>query len=108
MGGGRARVREEEENERGAPAIEEFLVLWIGLLIIVILGMVTALRHEQRRVQQAGSLTEITFVPALRAEIKRLREDTRRLRAERDELLGVLAQLARLLDAHEGPSQRSS
>jgi hypothetical protein len=72
----------------------------MGLLGVVIVGIVLALRREQRRERQAGSLTDITFVPVLRAEIKRLREDTRRLRAERDELLSVLTRLGRLLDAY--------
>jgi hypothetical protein len=43
----------------------------------------------------------------LRNEIRRLREDTRRLRRERDELLGVLTQLAKLLEPYgEGPTKR--
>ncbi len=87
------------------------MVLWAGLLVVVILGIVLAMRHGQQRQrqheQQAASLTELTFVPALRNEITRLREDTRRLRRERDELLGVLTQLAKLLESYgEGPTKR--
>lgn len=87
------------------------MVLWAGLLVVVILGIVLAMRHGQQRQrqreQQAASLTELTFVPALRNEIARLREDTRRLRRERDELLGVMTQLAKLLESYgEGPTKR--
>jgi hypothetical protein len=92
--------------EGGALAIEGFLrddpivwlsVLWAGLLVVVILGVVFATRHERKREQQAGSLTELAFIHELRAQIKRLDEDTQRLREERDELLSVLTHLAELL-----------
>jgi hypothetical protein len=92
--------------EGGASTIEGLLgdptiwlsVLWAALLVIVILGVVLAIRREQTRGRQAGSLTELAFIHELRAQIKRLREDTRRLRRERDELLGVLTKLADLLE----------
>ncbi len=70
------------------------------------LGLVFAMRPEQKHARQAGTLTELTLPHALRAEIRRLTEDTRRLRAERDELLGVLTQLARLLDPPTSVSRR--
>lgn len=73
----------------------------------MILGMVFAMRPEQKRERQAGSLTELSLPHALRAEIKRLTEDTNRLRAERDELRSVLTQLAKLLDqSGEVPTDR--
>lgn len=50
------------------------------------------------RDRQAGSLTELASVHGLVAQIERLKQDTRRLRRERDELLGVLAQLGNLLE----------
>lgn len=91
--------------EGGAPTIERFLgdptiwlsVWWAGLLVIVILGVVFAMRGEQKR-RQAGSLADLALVHELRAQIKRLTEDTRRLRRERDELLGVLTKLGDLLE----------
>jgi uncharacterized protein HemX len=93
--------------EGGASAIEGFLlgdptiwlsVLWVGLLVVVILGVVFAMRHEQKRERQASSLTDLAVTHELRAQNKRLREDSQRLRKERDELLGVLTRLAELLD----------
>ena len=69
-----------------------------GLLVGVMLAAVFAMRREPKRQQQAGSLSELTLPHALRAQIKQLSEDTRRLRAERDELLGVLTRLAQLLE----------
>ena len=94
-------------SEGGASAIEGFLpgdpaiwlsVLWAGLLVVVILGVVFLMRHEQKRERQASSLTELAFTHELRAQNKRLREDAQRLRKERDDLLGVLTQLAGLLE----------
>ena len=94
-------------SEGGASAIEGFLrgdptiwlsVLWAGLLVVVILGVVFAMRHEQKRERQASSLTELAFTHELCAQNTRLREDTQRLRKERDELLGVLTRLAELLE----------
>lgn len=101
-------------SEGGASAIEGFLrgdptiwrgdptiwlsVLWAGLLVVVILGVVFAMRYEQKRARQAGSLTDLAFPHELRAQNKRLREDTQRLRQERDELLDVLTRLAELLE----------
>jgi hypothetical protein len=73
-------------------------VLWAGLLVVVILGVVFAMRREQKRGRQTGSLTELALVHELRAQVKRLRGDTQRLRRERDELLGVLSKLADLLE----------
>jgi hypothetical protein len=64
----------------------------------MILGVVFAMRHEQKFQRRAGSLTELAFIHELRAQIKRLREDTQRLRRERAELLGVLTRLADLLE----------
>ena len=93
-------------SEGGASAIEGFLrgdptiwvsVLWAGL-VVVILGVVFAMRHEQKRERQASSLTELAFTHELRAQNKRLREDTQRLRQERDELLDVLTRLGELLE----------
>ncbi len=92
--------------EGGASTIEGLLgdpaiwlsVLWAVLLAIVILGVLFAMRREQRRRRQAGSLTELAFIHELRAQIKRLTEDTRRLRRERDELLGVLTKVGDLLE----------
>jgi hypothetical protein len=87
-------------SEGGAAAIEGFLrgdptiwlsVLWAGLLVVVILGVVFAMRHEQKRERQASSLTELAFTHELRAQNKRLR-------TERDELLGVLTRFAELLE----------
>jgi len=57
------------------------------------------MRREPKRERQAGSLTELTLPHVQRAQIKQLSEDTRRLRAERDELLGVLTRLAELLES---------
>jgi hypothetical protein len=68
-----------------------------GLRVGVMRDMVFAMRREPKRERQAGSLTELTLPHVLRAQIKQLSEDTRRLRAERDELLGVLTRLAQLL-----------
>jgi hypothetical protein len=101
--------------EGGASAIGRFLrddptvwlsVLWAGLLVVVILGVVFAIRHEQKRDRQAGSLTELAFIHELRAQIKWLREDTRRLRRERDELLGALTKLADLLERYREASAK--
>jgi uncharacterized membrane-anchored protein YhcB (DUF1043 family) len=87
-------------SEGGAAAIEGFLrgdptiwlsVLWAGLLVVVILGVVFAMRHEQKRERQASSLTELAFTHELRVQNKRLR-------TERDELLGVLTRFAELLE----------
>lgn len=72
----------------------------------MILGVVFAMRREQKHGRQAGSLTEIALVHELRAQIKRLREDTQRLRRERDELRGVLARLADLLEGCSEVSAR--
>lgn len=78
-----------------------------GLLFRVMLGVVFAMRREPKRERQAGSLTELTLPHALRAQIKQLSEDTRRLRAERDELVGVLTRLAQLLELRSaGPTRR--
>jgi uncharacterized membrane-anchored protein YhcB (DUF1043 family) len=94
-------------SEGGASAIEGFLrgdptiwlsVLWAGLLVGVILGVVFAMRYEQKHARQAGSLTDLAFPHELRAQNERLREDSQRLRQERDELLGVLTRLAELLE----------
>ena len=77
------------------------------LLFRVMLGAVFAMRREPKRERQAGSLTELTLPHALRAQIKQLSEDTRRLRAERDELVGVLTRLAQLLELRSaGPTRR--
>lgn len=77
------------------------------LLFRVMLGVVFAMRREPKRERQAGSLTELTLPHALRAQIKQLSEDTRRLRAERDELVGVLTRLAQLLELRSaGPTRR--
>jgi hypothetical protein len=77
------------------------------LLVRVMLGVVFAMRREPKRERQAGSLTELTLPHALRAQIKQLSEDTRRLRAERDELVGVLTRLAQLLELRSaGPTRR--
>ena len=78
-----------------------------GLLFRVMLGVVFAMRREPKRERQAGSLTELTLPHALRAQIKQLSEYTRRLRAERDELVGVLTRLAQLLELRStGPTRR--
>lgn len=72
-------------------------------------GAVFAMRREKKRERQAGSLTELTLPHVLRAQIKQLGEDTRRLRAERDELLGVLTRLAQLLESRgAGPASTIS
>jgi hypothetical protein len=105
--------------EGGVPAIEGFLrdapivglsVLGAGLLVAVILGVVFAFatRHAEKREWQAGSLTELAFIHELRAQIKRLDEDTKRLREERDELLSVLTHLAELLEQGGEDSTRRS
>jgi hypothetical protein len=76
-------------------------------LVGVMLGVVFAKRREPKHERQAGSLSELTLPHALRAQIKQLSEDTRRLRAERDELLGVLTRLAQLLELRSaGPTRR--
>lgn len=66
------------------------------------LGMVFAIRHEQNREQkrerQPGSLTELASVHGLGTQVERLKQDSRRLRRERDELLSVLTQITRLLE----------
>lgn len=74
----------------------------------MILGAVLAMRRQQKRERpQAGSLTELAFIHELRAQIKRLKADTQRLRRERDELLGVLTKLADLLErGSEGSARR--
>ena len=104
-------------SEGGASAIEGFLpgdptiwlsVLWAGLLVVVILGVVFAMRHEQKREGQASSLTELAFTHELRAQNKRLGEDTQRPRKERDELLGVLTRLAELLEQWSEASAKRS
>lgn len=73
-------------------------MLCAGLLVVAILGAVFAMRHEQKRERQAGSLTELVFLHELRTQAKRLSEDAQRLRRERDELLGVLTKLGELLE----------
>lgn len=62
------------------------------------LGVVFTTRHERNRERQAGSLTELASVHGLVAQIERLKQDTRRLRRERDELLDVLTRLGNLLE----------
>ena len=62
------------------------------------LGVAFATRPEPKRDRQAGSLTELASVHGLVAQIERLKQDTRRLRWERDELLGVLIRLGNLLE----------
>ena len=75
-------------------------VLWAGLLVVVICGAVFVVRHAPKggRLAEADSLTELAAIYGLHAQIKQLGEDRRRLRAERDELLGVLTGLAELLE----------
>ncbi len=62
------------------------------------LGVVFTTRYERNRERQAGSLTELASVHGLVAQIERLKQDTRRLRRERDELLDVLTRLGKLLE----------
>jgi hypothetical protein len=64
----------------------------------MMLGMVFAMRHEQKRERQPGSLTDLASVHGLGAQVERLKQDSRRLRRERDELLSVLTQITRLLE----------
>lgn len=63
-------------------------------------GVLIATWRERRRGRPvtSGSLTDLALDHGLRAQIKRLDEEGRRLRAERNELLAVLARLADLLD----------
>jgi len=64
------------------------------------MAVLIATCRERRRGRPAtsGSLTDLALDHGLRAQIKRLDEEGRRLRAERNELLAVLIRLAELLD----------
>lgn len=92
------------------------LALSTALLVVGVLGIVFATRHDRQREQLAGvsSATQwgpgLALVPELRAEINRLRQETDRLRqetdrlrGERDEMLRVMARLAELLEGVGGP-----
>jgi hypothetical protein len=75
----------------------------------MIVGVLIATWRERRRGRPttSGSLTDLALDHGLRTQIKRLDEEGRRLRAERDELLAVLTRLAQLLD-HGGEHRQTS
>jgi hypothetical protein len=75
----------------------------------MIVGVLIATWRERRRGRPttSGSLTDLALDHGLRTQIKRLDEEGRRLRAERDELLAVLTRLAELLD-HGGEHRQTS
>jgi len=64
-------------------------------------GVLIATWRQRRRGRPAtsgSSLTDLALDHGLRAQIKRLDEEGKRLRAERNELLAVVTRLAELLD----------
>ena len=64
-------------------------------------GVLIATWRQRRRGRPAtsgSSLTDLALDQGLRAQIKRLDEEGKRLRAERNELLAVVTRLAELLD----------
>lgn len=78
-------------------------MLWAGLLVGVIVGVVLATRHQRRREQPTtgGSITDrgqsLAFAYELRREIKRLSEENQRLWAERAELVKVFGRVVEFL-----------
>ena len=83
-------------------------MLWAGLLIVVVVGVLLARwpyrRHEQRG--QAGSVTDLgeslALAYELRREIKRLSEENLRLWEERAELVNVFGRVVEFLQQEVG------
>jgi hypothetical protein len=79
------------------------LVLWAGLLIVVIVGVLLATRHQRWHGQRGtgGSVTDwgesLALVYELRREIQRLREENLRLWEERAELVNVFGRVVEFL-----------
>ena len=106
--------------EGGAPAIEGvrvvlldvptswLSVLWAGLLIVVIVGVLLATRHQRRRghLGTGGSVTDwgesLALVYELRREIQRLSEENLRLWEERAELVKVFGRVVEFLQQEVG------
>ena len=106
--------------EGGAPAIERvrvvlredptswLLVVWAGLLIVVIVGVLLATRHQRRRELPGtgGNVTDwgqsLALAYELRREIKRLREENLRLWEERAELVNVFGGVVEFLQQEVG------
>jgi hypothetical protein len=78
-------------------------VLCAGLLIVVLVGVLLAMRYQRRRGQRgtSGSITDwgqsLALTYELRREIKRLSEENRRLTEERVELVKVFGHVAECL-----------
>ncbi|MGH7412721.1 MAG: hypothetical protein ACREKJ_00785 [Candidatus Rokuibacteriota bacterium] len=78
--------------------------LAVGLLLAGIVGVVLSTRREPlREAPMAADLipapgSDVARVHELQAQVKRLGDECERLRAERDELRGVLGRLAALLN----------
>lgn len=107
-------------GEGGAPASEGVrTVLWgdltiwlsvlsVGLFIVVIVGVVLAMRHQRRREKRAtgGSVTDwgqsLALAYELRRDIKRLSEENQRLWEERAELVKVFGRVVELLQQEVG------
>src|SRR5882762_9022066 len=101
--------------ERGARAIKALSVvlrdgpsicqsaLGLGLLVVVILGLVFAGRHQRQREPRGkgGSVTDwgesLALVYELRRDIKRLSEENQRLWQERAELVKMFSRVVELL-----------
>jgi hypothetical protein len=106
--------------EGGAPAIEGvrvvlredpaswLLVLWAGLLIVVMVGVLLATWQQRRRgpLGTGGSVTDwgesLAVVYELRREIERLREENLRLWEERAELGKVFGRVVERLQQEVG------
>jgi hypothetical protein len=78
-------------------------VLLAGLLIVVIVGVVLATRHQRRREHggTGGSVSDwgegLALAYELRREVKRLSEENQRLWAERAELVKVFGRVVEFL-----------
>jgi hypothetical protein len=106
--------------EGGAPAIEGLRVvlrddptiwlsvLWAGLLIVVVVGVLLATRHQRRREPRGtgGSVTDwgqsLAVAYELRREVKRLSEENQRLWEERAELVKVFGRVVEFLQQEVG------
>lgn len=106
--------------EGGAPAIEGLRVvlrddptiwlsvLWAGLLIALVVGVLLATRHQRRREQRGtgGSVTDwgqsLAVAYELRREVKRLSEENQRLWEERAELVKGFGRVVEFLQQEVG------
>ena len=106
--------------EGGAPAIEGLRVvlrddptiwlsvLWAGLLIALVVGVLLATRHQRGREQRGtgGSVTDwgqsLAVAYELRREVKRLSEENERLWEERVELVKGFGRVVEFLQQEVG------